>query len=341
MRRREFIRGAALSGVALSLPVANAGNRLYGKPGAKVAAGAKADNRLRLIMSRAEVPVDVWEDVVEFSQVWSAVSRDSTLAAEFYSDRPGFLQRAGVREELITPRSTEEQLLLASQDPIVRRAGMKGDYAQYLGRLKDMGVFAAPSTLRKRVDELLEEDANALTTFISRSTAQPDLGGEYTSELNTLKNLLAFSPSAFSSSDGAQDEPALFVLVGAAAIAVVVVGVATYAVAAVNVSVGLNVALSVSLLVNAAVGVSGGNACMGCHGPAENRPLDVESAAIRLAQLNGNSRLLSKGLRRKVRKEIIACVYAAKEQGLIQLPKTSRKQVFDLLSTITYRMAGI
>jgi hypothetical protein len=292
-------------------------------------------------MSRAEVPVDVWDDVVEFSRVWSAVSRDQTVAAEFYSDRAGFLQRVGVREDLIAPRSTEEQLLLASQDPIVRRAGMKGDYAQYLGRLKDMGVFSAPSTLRDRVDVLLQEEANALASVFSSTTPQPDLAGEYTSELNKLKSLLVVSPRAFSTFDDSQDEPALFMVVGAAAFAVVVVGVATYAVAAVNVSVGLNVVLSISVLTSLAVGVGGGNSCMGCHGVKESRPLDVESAAIRLAQLNGNSRLLSKGLRKKVRKEIIACVYAAKEQGLIQLPRTGRKQVFDLLSTITYRMAGI
>ncbi|MCY1379612.1 hypothetical protein D9M69_673490 [compost metagenome] len=114
--------------------------------------------------------------------------------------------------------------------------------------------------------------------------------------------------------------------------------------AAVNVAVGLNVAASISVVVRMAVRVSGGGGgpkCYSCHAVSSQQNIDIETAAIKVAQINGNSRFLFKSMRKQVRRDVISCLYAAHEQGLIKLPRANRKQVFDLVSKITYRMAGI
>ncbi|MNF95221.1 hypothetical protein D3C84_779620 [compost metagenome] len=88
-------------------------------------------------------------------------------------------------------------------------------------------------------------------------------------------------------------------------------------------------------------GGGGGPKCYSCHAVSSQQNIDIETAAIKVAQINGNSRFLFKSMRKQVRREVISCLYAAHEQGLIKLPRANRKQVFDLVSKITYRMAGI
>ncbi|BCD84033.1 hypothetical protein PSm6_04400 [Pseudomonas solani] len=344
MRRRDFMKGAALGSVALTLPEVKASNRLYGTPGSIIARDSGGDNRLRLLMSRGEVPLGVWEDVVDFTRLWSAVSKDAALASEFYSSRSALLERMGISEQLIAPRSVEEQLLLASQDPIVRAASKDGDYPRYLGRLNEMGIFAASSKIRQRVNDLLESDPEDLKGLLTRSVPEQMLESEYASDLQKLKAILTPEDGSSSLQRRSLDAPVARAAVGAVAIAVVAVGVATYVVAAVNVAIGVNLAVQLSVVVNVAVrtGGGGGSSCGGgCHGVQPGQMLDVDSAAVRLAQASGNSRLLSQGLRRQVRKEVIACAYAAHELGVISLPRVGRKQALDLLCGITYRMAGI
>ncbi|WP_337056206.1 hypothetical protein [Pseudomonas sp. USHLN015] len=343
MRRRDFMKGAALGSVAFTLPEVKASNRLYGTPGSIIARDSGGDNRLRLLMSRGEVPLGVWEDVVDFTRLWSAVSKDAVLASEFYSNRSALLERMGIPEQLIAPRSVEEQLLLASQDPIVRAASKDGDYSRYLGRLNEMGIFAASSKIRQRVNDLLNSDPEDLQGLLTRSVPEQMLESKYASDLQKLKAILTPKGEGSSLQRRSLDVPVARAAVGAVAIAVVAVGVATYVVAAVNVAIGVNLAVQLSVIVNVAVrtGGGGGSNCGGCHGIQPGQMLDVESAAVRLAQVNGNSQLLSQGLRRQVRKEVIACAYAAHELGVISLPRAGRKQALDLLCGITYRMAGI
>ncbi|MCY1307665.1 hypothetical protein D9M69_493260 [compost metagenome] len=133
--------------------------------------------------------------------------------------------------------------------------------------------------------------------------------------------------------------------VGAVAIAVVAVGVATYVMAGVNVAVGLNIVAQISIVTSVAIrtggGGGGGPRCYNCHAVSPEKNIDIETAAIRVAQINGNSRFLFKSMRKQVGREVIACLYAAHEQGLINLPIANRKQILDLATKITYRMAGI
>ncbi|MDU9414065.1 hypothetical protein [Pseudomonas sp. zfem005] len=343
MRRRDFMKGAALGSVALTLPEVKASNRLYGTPGSIIARDSGGDNRLRLLMSRAEVPLGVWEDVVDFTRLWSAVSKDAELASEFYSNRSALLERMGISEHLIAPRSVEEQLLLASQDPIIRAASKEGDYPRYLGRLNDMGIFAASSKIRQRVNDLLKSDPEDFRRLLTRSVPEQGMESEYANDLHKLKAILTPDSGSSSLQQRSSNAPVALAAVGAVAIAVVAVGVATYVVAAVNVAVGVNLAVQLSVVVNVAVRTGGGSGsnCGGCHGTQPGQMLDAETAAVRLAQASGNSRLLSQGLRRQVRKEVIACAYAAHELGVISLPRAGRKQALDLLCGITYLMAGI
>ncbi|MFC5695215.1 hypothetical protein ACFPU0_06530 [Pseudomonas sp. GCM10022186] len=261
MRRRDIFKAAVLGGVASALPVASSNERLFGAPGSIIAKDTASDNKLRLLMSKGDIPVEVWEDVVDFSRVWSAVSSDLSLAGEFYADRESFLAKMGVAEGTIEPRSMEEKLLLASHDPTIRKAAIDGDYAAYLGRLKELGVFMATPTLRQRVDRLMDADGEALRDFVVRSLSVSSLEEDYSSYLERLRLLVGdqgvegnsiqerenrVGKKGYPEAEIEGAQPFLFV--AGAAIAVVAIGVATYVVAAVNVAVGLNIAASIRIV---------------------------------------------------------------------------------------------
>ncbi|WP_141565334.1 hypothetical protein [Ectothiorhodospira sp. PHS-1] len=167
---------------------------------------------------------------------------------------------------------------------------------------------------------------------------------QHGAELDKLKRL--FEEGEGRSAEAERYDAEVAAVAGAVTIAVVAVGVATYVVAAVNVAAGLNLAVQISVTVNMAVtagggGGGGGGGCMGCHAIGPDGNLDISTAAVRVSQLTGNPEIYRRALRNQVKQEITACLYAARNQGLIRLPRKGRKEIIEVLAEMSYRMAGI
>lgn len=341
MQRRDLLKGIIAGAASSSAGLVVAQSKTsFGTPGYLANRDRHGENQLRLALSRAEIPLDVWDDIVDFQRIWSKLSADPSTMHAFYTNQSGFLEAMGIRPDLIAPRSAEEQLLLASNDPEVRRSAISSDYPAFLRRLTQLGIFSAPPSLRQRINSILENTPDLPGQYSKELQIRAQLDTEFGSELKRLKVLFSESSQTADTSIRGSEVNAV---VGAVTIAVVAVAAVTYAVAAVNVAVGLNVAIQISVAVNIAITVGGGgnDGCPICHAPTANNNIDVLSAAAKIAESTGNLALHKQSLRKIVRREIIACIYAARDQGLIRLPGAGRKEIFDTLASIGYRMGGI
>ncbi|MDP6416687.1 MAG: hypothetical protein QGG54_16890, partial [Gammaproteobacteria bacterium] len=253
MKRRNFLSlsaaGIGLAGLGPSGSVA--GGRLYGAPLYEANTDrVLGENRLRLALSRIEIPIEAWGPLMNMSRLWNAVLQDKSTREEFRSSPRRFLARNGVPLAIMKRSSQEFRLLQLICDPYIRHIAGSGNYRAFISRLKENNLLHddAEDSLRNRIQKLLETDIDNLRAQLPRtSTGDTELSGlQDSADLYFVTQELAVVNST------TQAIAAAVVVVVVAALA------ATFVSVGVNVTVVLNLGFSISVAVSTAIGIGGG-----------------------------------------------------------------------------------
>ncbi len=343
MKRRKFLNlsaaGVGLMGLG---PAGAAGNiGLYGEPMfQQSSSNALAENRLRLTLSRAELPVEAWEPIMNMSRLWGQVLKNKATRTAFQRSPRRFLRSRGVPDDIVGENSDQFRLLKMICDPYVRHLASSGNYRAFIGKLRDANVLEqrAGNRLRGRIRGLLQQDLQQL-----RSRMQSVTRDDFTqlSEIETTAELYAVSQQLAAANDTTQ------VVAAAVALVVVAVAVLTYVTISINAAVILNVAAAVAVVVAAAVTVSGG--CTDCHAnfgklaslePSMQQNLDT---VIRAARLSGQASFETEALKDYIADESQACLEAAEDLAVIHLPrqKKVRQDLFRNVAQLSWKAAGL
>lgn len=348
MKRRNFLSlSAAGIGLAGMGPAgAAADGRLFGAPQyARGAGQALGENRMRLALSRMEMPVEAWEPLLGMSRVWNTVLQDDATRHAFLAAPRRFLARRGIPPSVIDRSPQEFRLLRLVCDPYVRHVAAAGNYGAFISRLKESNLLHddAENSLRRRVRRLLAADIEQLRRRM------PDTGTGVTtlSDLTESADLYAVTRELAAANGETQAVAAAMVVVVVAALA------ATYVSVGVNVTVVLNLGFSISVAVSVSIGVGGagggGDSCADCHSyigavaGLEPKMHDNLDQTIRAARLTGQPTFETEALKDYICTETRACLEAAESLAALNLPSDphARGVVINGVARLTCRAAGL
>ena len=348
MKRRNFLSlsaaGIGLAGLGPGGSVA--GGRLYGAPLYESNPDRMlGENRLRLALSRIEMPVEAWAPLINMSRLWNAVLQDDSTRKAFRRSPRKFLARNGVPLAALEHSSQEFRLLQLISDPYVRHIAGSGNYPAFINLLKENNLLHdnAEGSLRNRIRKLLEADIDKLRSQLSGMKSE---GGELSSLQNSAE-LYFVTQELAAVNRTTQAIAAAVVVVVVAALA------ATYVSVGVNVTVLLNLGFSISVAVSIAIGIGGagggGGACNYCHtefgalAGLEPKMRDNLELTIRAARLTGRPSLETDALKDYIFTETRACLEAAESLAVINLPaeKAIREAVLQGVGRLTCRAAGL
>lgn len=352
MKRRSFLEGIKLTAVGLpilSSAQVGAGSRILGLPNS--IAGPEAEgfvldhNRLHLSLARANVPVDAWNKVCGYADLWMSVLADRSQAAEFSRDPGKYLRKKGVPESVLSSRDMEMKVMMALLDPEISRMSMSGDYFGFLSRLRDAGSLTAVnySGLKSKLVEILERDRIQIEEELR---SQGIMNDEALSKLLGEDNFRALVEMIRS---GRVVVPNLFAVLIVAVLVVAAVGVA--------------LVVAVTVLVSVTVKVSGAprdpqdpqdpiapdkvasqeplaalNPRIAMMEPALLENMEVK---MRVAQMLGNESFSQQAYRDVLRAEVCALVDAAEQVGIVQIDAAARSEFDERVESIVFSMAGI
>jgi hypothetical protein len=100
-------------------------------------------------MSKANVPIGVWEDIIAFNRLWEDIKNDPSLAKDYHQDNERILNKYHIEENIVEKNSIEETLLLITYDKSFVSLVNDNDYEGVFYKLKDYGFKNKKSTLRK------------------------------------------------------------------------------------------------------------------------------------------------------------------------------------------------
>ncbi|NHB86786.1 hypothetical protein C5471_03275 [Photorhabdus tasmaniensis] len=335
MKRRTFIGVAAGAAIGSVIPTVNASadsNRLFGVPRSLLSPGEVEENKLRLSMSNAKLPVEVWEEIITYNRFWETIKQQPNLALEYRESPEKVLAEFGIDKNIVSPGSVEELLLFITYDKNLMNAVKTNDYEELFSRLKAYGLNERGSSLRSRINHHLNQDASLVAHFKEHIESYP-LQETNSPPLIRLKEIL----EPLNSEDDTRIEIARLV-VGANVVAAVNVAVGTRVVAAVNAAAAVNVAAYLSLAVQVAITV-----CMANYLPKiDHSDLSTGTASLHLARLYNNQKMVDTLVTEAIRREITACLFAAQKCGYINLPATreERKEVIHLFTELSLGMAA-
>ena len=342
MKRRRFL-GLSASGFGLMSMGASAGfaeGRLFGRPlYASSAPESVEDNKLRLVLSRIDMPIDAWEPLVSYAGLWRTILSDEQ-AREAFRAAPGkFLLQHGFSAPALRQSRQEVRLLKFISDPEMRHVAGAGNYREFLGRLRAAGLLNddAESSLRQRIKNLLQQDLEQIRRKMNES------GLQYSQVLDSEQGEELYLITQQLQAEGQITQAA------AAAVVVVVVAAlaATYVSVGVNVTVGINLGVAISVAVSVAVTVGGG--CNYCHAEIGQLASQVPSMrenlemTIRAARLTGQKTMETEALRDYVQTEARACIEAAESLELLKLPAEPniRQNLLNSVGRLTCNAAGL
>ncbi|MFQ5636086.1 MAG: hypothetical protein ACE5G3_12255, partial [Gammaproteobacteria bacterium] len=328
--------------------------RLYGRPlYADDPERVIGEDRLRLALSRIEMPVETWGPVMSMSRLWNAVLHDDKKREQFLASPRRFLARHGVPSDAMKRSPQEFRLLRLVCDPYVRHLAGSGNYRAFIDRLKEHDLLHddAEDSLRHRIRAVLDTDLEQLRARLPGPAAP----GAALAGLPESADLYLVTQELAAVNSTTQAVAAAAVIVVVAALA------ATYVSVGVNVTVVLNLGFSISVAVSVAVatgggggvggigGGGGGGGCSNCHGDfgalagMEPKMRDNLDLTIRAARLSGRPSFETEALKDYIFTETRACLEAAESLAVIELPagKKAREAVLRGVGRLTCRAAGL
>ncbi|MFJ4157997.1 hypothetical protein ACIPZF_24780 [Pseudomonas sp. NPDC089752] len=342
MKRRKFLQStAAMVGTVTAgaaIPALNAqanSQRSFGTPGSLIASDAVTQNQLRLTLSKANVPVAAWEDIVSFNSLWDRIREEPSVYHAFCQARD--CGEGPLDPALIPAGSLEEKLLLITYDSDLMESVNNHDYDAVFAKLKARGFTDTRSTLWERIRFYEKQELAEILKSSELAGDIENLPAVKKQAMNRIKELLGENSMTlpFSSEQLVSES-------GAPLVAVVNVGVVTRVLAAVNVGVSVNLAISISIATQMAVTISG--TCRSAPSPRfTDDTASVGAASIHLARVSGNVEMIHEIHRFNARQEITACLFAAHKSGYLRLPaaKAERRELVDLFTQLALEIATV
>jgi len=329
MNRRDLLKGAIIASTATATGVAAEENsRLFGTPNSAIPGNVFSDrrHRLKLSMSKNNIPSSMWNRFENLSDFWQEVSTNPDrykMAREIAISRNADLGNFLNDKRFDTD---EHKILLKLSDPDLLKYAAQGDYLGLLSEMNSRGLLELGDKLADDFVKAIKQDEEiyeSLRADFQAKFAEHQLleGGDLMDDLKFFRSKIIPS-EAFNVRNNA---------VAAAAVAVVVgVAVATYAIAAVNVAVGLNVVAAISVAVQLAVC---GATCHGRYPMSENMKKDIGAISL-LAKKTNNPQLVERSIVELHCKEAALCLGAAEKLGLIHIKDDDKKEVYQRMYNI-------
>ncbi|OCQ52803.1 hypothetical protein Ppb6_02147 [Photorhabdus australis subsp. thailandensis] len=328
MKRRTFIGVAAGVTIGSIIPTVNAkanSNRLFGVPRSLLSQGGVEENKLRLSMSNAKLPVEVWEEIITYNRFWETIKQQPELALEYRASPEKVLNEFGIDKDIVSPGSAEELLLFITYDKDLMNAVKTNDYEELFSRLKTYGLNKRKSSLRNRINYYLSQDANLVAHFKDYiPLEQPD-----SPPLIRLKEIL----------EPVNNKDDTSLTAGADLVAAINMAVVVTVQTSTTVNVSTTTSVSAFVLVTTLTKIAGKH--MVNYRPQINHEdISVNAASLHLARIYNNRAMVDTLVREAIRKEVMACLFAAQKCGYINLPTTraERKEVIHLFTKLSLDM---
>jgi hypothetical protein len=193
MDKRKFLKSTLAGAGVLGLPAAAAttGNRLYGMPGSVIPIMPVVADKIRLTLSRLNLPVTAWQMLVDTAAAIQEFATSTSAQKAFASSPSQYFAERGLPEGSFAINSRELAMTRLAVDDVAQRAARSGDYPLFVQRLKDLRVGTIPNP-----DGLIARTAAALKTNVGfYETMKAAIGQTKTSDPQALAAALT-SPSA-------------------------------------------------------------------------------------------------------------------------------------------------
>lgn len=304
-----------------------------------------ANNRLKLSMSKTNIPHQTWQDIESLAKVWSILSTKRFSPSEYIQLIKSQSLSKFNSDKIF--KSKEFKVLAALASPEILNIASSADYETLISHLISQGVMEenSESLLTTKIEKLLQNNHNfkqQLQSVMLKNETNNNITINET-DLGTFLEILKTN----------QAQP-MSCTVAAVCIAFVAVGAAIYVAAAVNVAAGLNVAVQIAIAVNVAItvggggGGGGGGSCATCHNTAHNSPGKIEKTMVynldlieQFALITEQPILHTKAVTDFKRKEARAVLQAVINIGLVEVPESKKEELFDTLDKLVHKSLEI
>ena len=346
MKRRKFVGTLGLG--VLGLPVVTeADGRLYGTPNSlKISIAPATENKIKLGLSRADVPVSIWNQMTAFSSMATTILSNSQARLAFAGDTDGYLESCGIPKDLLNSNDHEMRLLKFCSEPEVRSLAQSGNYAAFFSKLQAESLVSGRGNLRSGLVRLY---ANALQSNAKSAQALLDRlsGTGAPSDTLTVSNVFeaAIQPllaTADHRKESPSPNPDTSVIVDVDTILVFHVFFAT------EISVFVW-AVAIAALVVVGVDPLEQGAALDLSS-AKNKlasslinPALVDEIALvgRAARIAGNFDFASRAYKDVIDFEMDAVLEAAETIGFVNLTSEKRATTLELLKQSAYRSLNV
>lgn len=309
--------------------------RLFGKPGSIEEGFEEKNNILRLSMKKSKLPTEIWKDIEKLSGMWQMIN-----AKDVKNDYLKHYKNTNLtsNSKSAIEQTFEHRVLLAMADDSIQNLVRLNDYEGIIIELDKRGLIYHDdeSSLTNKLQAALSQDEE-LKRSVSNALGRVHHSHDE-SDIVYLNRVI--EPIGVSPQSG---------VAAAAVLVVVALGVATYVAAAVNVAAALNLAIQLSIAINVAVtvggsgGGGGGGQCNGCHNQSSSMSVGLMDSKMThnytimndLANIGFNGYLHSRSAIEFKKKEARAVLSAALNLGLIKIPDSEIKSVFEAIDRIT------
>jgi hypothetical protein len=162
MDKRKFLKSTLAGAGVVGVPAAaGAQTRLFGTPGSVIPINPLVPNRLRLAMSRVNIPPAAWDMIVNAALAIDELVTSRT-AQHAFANAPGrYFAERGVPDGSFAPHSRDVAMARLAMDDTAKQAAARGDYTAFLQRLREfhLGTLPDPNGLVERITDLLKGNA--------------------------------------------------------------------------------------------------------------------------------------------------------------------------------------
>jgi hypothetical protein len=338
IKRRNVLAGSLGAAGAFGLPIkAGADGRLYGRPGS-ISDGSRdaleARNLLQLPLARANLPPQIWDQLLISGELWARVVTDTAEARRFRADPDGYLLKAGIDPALLASHHSEVAVLRAIIEPEVLESARSGDYRRFArAARRALDTNPTPSRLKRKLVAYLESHREKLERHLAVVVRHArEQGDEVPAMPASIRDIRRLQELVRMPLQGT----------GIAEVNVVV---------DINFAVNFNVLAIALALALAAVAV--GLAVFGeipapivAKASSRIANLDPElmkdfNQTVEVAVLLGHDNFVLDAVKDLIDVETDAFLQALQEVGIVVIEEAERPEALQVLQRISYRRAGL
>ena len=365
MKRRKFLIGTTAGSLAsVTLPT----GRLFGKPNSlnnRTESNIKLD-AFKLPLARANLPVDLWEEISQFSFLCNNLINDNFAANKFIENPREYCISQGIDLDQFDSNGVEIKLLKAISSPEIKNSK---NYTEVLIKLQELGLigqggydemkFKLKGILKSELANFKQEFGSLDELYDKVKFSFIDNGKPTAVTLHEImefveKNNITNMPGAIVVVVIAVVAIGIAVIAGVALAVGAAVGAAAAAALAVAIGTSVAVVTDVTVLTETSVDVEGEEEenlidqkrnKLGFTKPRlamlSNQEIDKFDLAYRVGLVSNNTKLIIDAEKDIIRNEIRAFFDAAIELDLVELTGELYDTLLDATSEYSFKSAGL